>query len=51
MIFIYIIGNSRIITPSLDSLADESILFDNYFSQRPLYGSSRADIFTGCRPL
>lgn len=44
-------GNSRIKTPNIDRLASESIQFNNHFCQFPLCGPSRANIFSGLRPL
>lgn len=44
-------GNTGIVTPHVDRLARESVQFDNHFCQWPLCGPSRANIFTGCRPL
>ncbi|MCA1809834.1 MAG: sulfatase [Kiritimatiellia bacterium] len=44
-------GNPQILTPNLDRLARESVQFDNHFCQWPLCGPSRANIFSGCRPL
>ena len=44
-------GNSQIVTPHIDQLAQEAIQFNAQFCQWPLCGPSRANIFTGCRPL
>jgi len=44
-------GDIQIVTPTIDQLAQESIQFNNQFCQWPLCGPSRANIFTGCRPL
>ncbi|RKX85384.1 MAG: hypothetical protein DRP57_03880 [Spirochaetes bacterium] len=44
-------GNSRIKPPNIDKLASESIQFNNHFCQFPLCGASRANIFSGLRPL
>ncbi len=44
-------GNAQIHTPNIDRLAQESVQFNNQFCQWPLCGPSRANIFTGCRPL
>ena len=44
-------GNSRIKTTNIDKLASESIQFNNHFAQFPLCGPSRANIFSGLRPL
>ncbi len=44
-------GNSLIKTPFIDKLASESIQFNRHFCQFPLCGPSRANIFSGLRPL
>jgi len=44
-------GNRAVISPNIDALASESIRFDSHFCQWPLCGPSRANVFTGCRPL
>ncbi len=44
-------GDSNAVTPALDALARRAYRFDNHFCQWPLCGPSRANIFTGCRPL
>jgi len=44
-------GNRGVISPNIDALASESIRFDNHFCHWPLCGPSRANVFTGCRPL
>ena len=44
-------GNPQVVSPHIDLLADESIRFQNHFCQWPLCGPSRANIFSGCRPL
>ncbi len=44
-------GNSEIKTPNIDRLAKESVQFNNHFCQFPLCGPSRANIFSGIRPL
>jgi arylsulfatase A-like enzyme len=44
-------GNSEVISPNIDGLASESIRFEKHFCQWPLCGPSRANIFSGCRPL
>lgn len=44
-------GNPQIVTPHIDRLAQESVQFNNQFCQWPLCGPSRANIFSGCRPL
>jgi arylsulfatase A-like enzyme len=44
-------GNAAVISPNIDELASESLRFENHFCQWPLCGPSRANIFSGCRPL
>lgn len=44
-------GNEQAHTPNVDSLASESVLFEQHFCQWPLCGPARANLFTGCRPL
>jgi iduronate 2-sulfatase len=44
-------GNDQIHSPNIDALAKESIRFDSHYCQWPLCGPSRANIFSGCRPL
>ncbi len=44
-------GNSQIVTPNIDKLAEESVQFNNHYCQFPLCGPSRANIFSGLRPL
>lgn len=39
------------ITPHFDTLAAEGTRFENHFCHWPLCGPSRANLFTGCRPL
>jgi arylsulfatase len=43
--------NNRVIkTPNIDSLANESVVFDNHFTQHPVCMPSRWSIFTGRYP-
>ena len=44
-------GNRAVISPNIDALASESVRFDSHFCQWPLCGPSRANVFSGCRPL
>lgn len=39
------------VTPNQDKLAHEGVRFAHHYAQYPLCGPSRANIFTGCRPL
>ncbi|MCV9389286.1 sulfatase [Reichenbachiella ulvae] len=43
-------GNEDAITPNLDRLADQSILFNNAICQAPMCNASRASFLTGLRP-
>ena len=43
-------GNSEIITPNLDKLADEGIRFTNFFCVSPVCSPARASILTGMIP-
>ncbi len=44
-------GNTDIKTPSIDRLAEDAVRFNNHFCHFPLCGPSRANIFSGLRPL
>jgi len=44
-------GDSQARSPHVDTLAASSVVFESHFSQWPLCGPSRANIFSGCRPL
>jgi iduronate 2-sulfatase len=44
-------GNRAAVTPNIDALCRGSVRFDSHFCHWPLCGPSRANIFTGCRPL
>lgn len=39
------------ITPCQDELAEEGLRFESHYVHYPLCGPSRANLFTGCRPL
>ena len=39
------------ITPHVDELSNGGVRFDNHYCHWPLCGPSRANLFTGCRPL
>ena len=43
-------GNKSIITPNMDKLAKEGILFNRAYCQIPVCGASRASLLTGLRP-
>lgn len=43
-------GNTQIITPNLDQLAETSVSFTKHFVQVPTCGASRASMLTGLRP-
>ena len=43
-------GDNTAVTPNIDKLASESLVFENHFCQYALCAPSRANIFTGCRP-
>jgi len=44
------LGHPNAITPNMDQLASEGVLFTNAHCQAPLCGPSRASIMTGLRP-
>ena len=43
-------GKSHIISPNLDKLASQSLVFDRAYCQVPVCGASRASLLTGLRP-
>lgn len=43
-------GNTKIVTPNIDQLADEGTLFENAYCQVPVCGASRASLMTGLYP-
>jgi len=43
-------GNKNMLTPNLDHLASQSVLFNDHFVQVPTCGASRYALLTGLRP-
>jgi iduronate 2-sulfatase len=43
-------GQNFMVTPHLDQLAAQSLVFDNHFVQVPTCGASRCSLLTGARP-
>ena len=43
-------GKSHIISPNLDKLASQSLVFERAYCQVPVCGASRASLLTGLRP-
>lgn len=43
-------GNSEIITPNIDRLAEEGMRFDHFFCASPVCSPARASLLTGCIP-
>lgn len=43
-------GNPKMVTPNLDMLAEEGIVFENAYSCQPVCGPARSAIFTGTFP-
>ncbi|VGO18630.1 sulfatase [Pontiella sulfatireligans] len=43
-------GQDYMITPNIDRLADEGVLFEKAFCNYPVCGASRASLMTGLRP-
>ncbi|MGD2174629.1 MAG: sulfatase [Candidatus Brocadiaceae bacterium] len=43
-------GRSQMITPNIDGLAAEGVLFERAYCQVPVCGASRASLLTGVRP-
>lgn len=43
-------GKSQIISPNLDQLASQSLVFERAYCQVPVCGASRASLLTGLRP-
>jgi arylsulfatase A-like enzyme len=43
-------GNQKVITPALDKLASQSVVFTSAYTQYPVCGPSRTSLLTGLRP-
>lgn len=43
-------GDPTAVTPNIDRLAADSMIFENHFCQFALCAPSRTNLFTGCRP-
>ena len=43
-------GNKKMITPNLDTLAQEGIRYENAYTCQPVCGPARSAIFTGTFP-
>ncbi len=43
-------GESQMITPNIDGVAEQSVLFDNHYCSVPFSGPSRASMWTGLYP-
>jgi len=43
-------GNQKVKTPTLDKLADQSMVFTSAYTQYPVCGPSRTSLLTGLRP-
>lgn len=43
-------GHKQMISPNIDRLASESVVFENCYCQVPVCGASRASLLTGVRP-
>jgi len=43
-------GNLKVITPTLDKLANQSMVFTSAYTQYPVCGPSRTSLLTGLRP-
>ena len=43
-------GQKQMITPSIDRMASEGVIFSRSYCQVPVCGASRASLFTGIRP-
>ncbi|QHI70158.1 sulfatase [Tichowtungia aerotolerans] len=46
------LGDAHAVTPSIDRLAEHnSLVFEKHYCHWPLCGPSRANLFSGCRPM
>ncbi len=43
-------GNKHIITPNIDRMAKEGVMFENYFCTSPVCSPARASVVTGTMP-
>ena len=43
-------GRLHVVSPNIDALAAEGLLFENAYAQVPVCGASRASLFAGLRP-
>jgi arylsulfatase A-like enzyme len=43
-------GNGQIVSPNIDRLASQGVMFSSAYSQVAVCGASRASVFTGVRP-
>ena len=43
-------GAKHMVTPSIDRLASEGVMFENAYCNVPVSGASRASLFSGLRP-
>lgn len=44
------LGSAHVVSPSIDRLAAEGVLFEQAYAQAPVCGASRASLLTGLRP-
>ena len=43
-------GCDRVISPNMDALARDGIVFENAYCQQAISAPSRASVLSGCRP-